>query len=220
MVRSYNLVSADSHVNPLPTFWRDYLPRKFREVAPLLEHTDEGDFLVFEGKRRPFTIIGSLAGKDPKDFKVTGRVSETRQGGWDPIHRILDLDIDGVDAEILYGGGPLTTRDPDLFAASFPAYNSWLGDFCNFESGRLLGIGYIPMMDQEAAVEEVKRIAKNGLRGIVIPPFPRIYINLSVQKRGNAEITIRSTNERLASRFRWCERTSDDFCARRPEHAY
>ena len=25
VMRSYSLISADSHVNPPPTFWRDYL---------------------------------------------------------------------------------------------------------------------------------------------------------------------------------------------------
>jgi len=28
------LVSADSHVVPLPTFWRDYLPAALRDRAP------------------------------------------------------------------------------------------------------------------------------------------------------------------------------------------
>ena len=38
-----HLISADSHVVPLPTFWRDYLPARLRDRAPVVESTDEGD---------------------------------------------------------------------------------------------------------------------------------------------------------------------------------
>ncbi len=72
MLRTYRLISADSHVNPSPTFWRDYLPDRFRDAAPRLEQTDEGDFIVFEGQRRKFTIIGSLAGKRPEELYRVG----------------------------------------------------------------------------------------------------------------------------------------------------
>jgi hypothetical protein len=47
----YHLISADSHVNPPPTMWRDYLSAGFRDRAPRLESTDEGDFQLFEGRR-------------------------------------------------------------------------------------------------------------------------------------------------------------------------
>src|SRR5262249_60536824 len=57
------LISADSHVVPLPTFWREYLPAGFRDRAPVVESTDEGDFTVFEGRRSPVMAINSIAGR-------------------------------------------------------------------------------------------------------------------------------------------------------------
>src|SRR5438094_307226 len=54
MATNYRIISADSHVNPPPTFWREYLPERFKDAAPRLEDTDEGDFVVFEGQRSPF----------------------------------------------------------------------------------------------------------------------------------------------------------------------
>ena len=94
MPREYKLVSADSHVNPLPTFWREYLPDRFRDAAPRVEETDDGDFVVFEGQRTPFGLLGSMAGKKYESYKLTGKVSESRAGGWDPAERIKDMDLD------------------------------------------------------------------------------------------------------------------------------
>ena len=80
-----------------------------------------------------------------------------------------DQDIDGVDAEAIYGGGPLRTQDHDLAIASHRAYNDWLADFCKPAPDRLLGIAYIPVWDVGEAVAEVKHAAKVGLRGALIP---------------------------------------------------
>lgn len=172
MARQYKLVSADGHVNPLPTFWKEYLPKRFQDSAPRLEQTSKGDFVVFEGKRTPFLIIGSLAGTDVKDYKVTGTVKETRPGGWEPRERLKDLAIDDVDAEVLYGGGPLSASDPEMHLASYRAYNTWLSDFCSQAPDQLLGMAYIPISDVEKAIDELRFAAGRGLRGVVIPPYP------------------------------------------------
>ena len=172
MARQYKLVSADGHVNPLPTFWKEYLPKRFQDSAPRLEQTGDGDFVVFEGKRTPFLIIGSLAGTDVKDYKVTGTVKETRPGGWEPRERLKDLAIDDVDAEVLYGGGPLSTSDPEMHLASYRAYNTWLSDFCSQAPDQLLGMAYIPIGNVEKAIDELRFAAGRGLRGVVIPAYP------------------------------------------------
>ena len=172
MARQYKLVSADGHVNPLPTFWKEYLPKRFQDSAPRLEQTGDGDFVVFEGKRTPFLIIGSLAGTDVKDYKVTGTVKETRPGGWEPRERLKDLAIDDVDAEVLYGGGPLSASDPEMHLASYRAYNTWLSDFCSQAPDQLLGMAYIPIGNVEKAIDELRFAAGRGLRGVVIPAYP------------------------------------------------
>ncbi len=172
MARQYTLVSADGHVNPLPTFWKEYLPKRFQDAAPRLEQSGEGDFVVFEGKRTPFLIIGSLAGTDVKDYKLTGTVKETRPGGWEPLERLKDLAIDNVDAEVLYGGGPLSASDPEMHLASYRAYNTWLSDFCSQAPDQLLGMAYIPIGNVEKAIDELRFAAGRGLRGVVIPAYP------------------------------------------------
>ena len=86
---SLELISADSHVNPPPTMWREYLPAAFHERAPRLESTDEGDFEIFEGQRKPIMALNSLAGKKVEDYSLTvRRLTDTRAGGWDPASRL------------------------------------------------------------------------------------------------------------------------------------
>jgi len=170
---SHKLISADSHVNPPATMWAEYLPESLRDQAPGVESTDEGDFQVFEGRRTPILGINSMAGKKPEQFSWNvRRLEEQRPGGFDPTARLEDMDADEVQAEVIYGGGPLPSAQPDLRRASYVAYNDWLADFCATEPKRLIGIAYLPCDTPEIAIAEVKRAGKRGLKGCVIPRFP------------------------------------------------
>jgi predicted TIM-barrel fold metal-dependent hydrolase len=168
-------VSADSHVNPPADMWAEYLAREFRDRAPVVERTDEGDFEVFEGQRRPMVALTGAAGRRPEEYTMTvRRFDEVRPGGWSPAPRIEDQDIDGIDAEVLYGplGDPLRSSDPRLVRASYTAYNRWLADFCSYAPDRLVGIAYIPCNDPADAIAEVRAAASFGLRGVLLPHAP------------------------------------------------
>src|SRR6266850_1740539 len=93
------LISADSHVVPLPTFWREYLPARLRNRAPTIESTDEGDVTVFEDRRSPVMAINSIAGKtrDGQGFAYR-RFADQVPGGHDPAARLVDQDRDGIAA--------------------------------------------------------------------------------------------------------------------------
>jgi len=167
------LVSADSHVNPPATMWAEHLPARFRDLAPRVERTDEGDFEVFEGVRKPVLGINAMAGKKPEEYSLMiRRLEDQRAGGYDPGARLEDMDADGVRAEVIYGGGPLRSQNDELRLASFAAYNDWLAGFCSQDPKRLLGIAYLPCNSPEMAIAEAKRSAGLGLRGCVITRFP------------------------------------------------
>ena len=42
-----DVVDADVHVTPPPTFWAQYLSPKFRDRAPTVESEGEFDYIVF-----------------------------------------------------------------------------------------------------------------------------------------------------------------------------
>ena len=77
----YRLISSDSHVTMPDDAWQEYLDPEFRERAPRVERTDEGDFRVFEGKRTPIMTLDNLAGKKPEDFSLNVRKLEEQRSG-------------------------------------------------------------------------------------------------------------------------------------------
>jgi predicted TIM-barrel fold metal-dependent hydrolase len=166
------IVDADAHVNPSHDMWADYLPEALRSHAPQIEHGEDADYVLFEGRRRKVNLISALGGREGKDFKMEGRVSDARAGGWMPKARIADMDEDGIDTAILFGGGPLGTSNTELYMASFGAYNSWLSDFCAFAPKRFVGVGYVPMQDVDVAIAMMRDCVARGLKAINIPAFP------------------------------------------------
>ena len=172
VMESPRIVDADAHVNPPHDMWQEYLPASLRSLAPVVEHGEDADYVVFEGNRRKVLLINAQAGRDGKDFKMEGRVSDQRAGGWMPAARLDDMDQDGMDVSVLFGGGPLGTGNQELYLASFDAYNRWLADFCNYAPTRFAGVGYVPMQDPAVAAAKVREFAKMGLKAVNIPAFP------------------------------------------------
>jgi predicted TIM-barrel fold metal-dependent hydrolase len=152
--------------------WVDYLPKHLQHLAPQVESAEDGDYIVFEGRRRKLNIINAQAGREGKDFKMEGRLSDTRKGGWEAQARLEDLDLDGLDAVVMFGGGPLGTTNSELYYESFRAYNRWLSDFCDADRRRFCGVGYLPMRDVDEAIRMLKECVALGFTAVNIPAFP------------------------------------------------
>ena len=86
----------------------------------------------------------------------------------DPHLRIKDLDRDGVDAEVIYGilGAATRLNDPEAANEMFHIYNDWLVEFCKSYPDRHIGLACLPYGDIPAAINEVYRVGKMGLRGM------------------------------------------------------
>ncbi|MET0587509.1 MAG: amidohydrolase family protein [Novosphingobium sp.] len=166
------IFDADAHIDPPHDMLKEYLPQSQKHNSPVIEAGDDFDYIVFEGNRRPFMMINNQAGRTGKDFKMKGRLSDQRKV-WDPATRLADMDTDGMDAAILFGGGPLGSFNNDLYIASYEAYSRWVMDFCSVAPNRLIPIGYVPMRDIDETIEHVKRLAKMGFKAINLPAFPQ-----------------------------------------------
>ena len=166
------IVDADAHIDPPHDMWRDYLPASQRDKAPVIEEGDECDWIVFEGTRRPVRMISNQAGRTGKDFKMVGKLSEQR-AVWDANVRLADMDSDGIDQAVLFGGGPLGTLDNELYLASYEAYQNWVMDWAKADPRRLYPVGYVPMRDIDETIGHIQRLAKKGFRAINLPAFPQ-----------------------------------------------
>ncbi len=188
MTRQYRVISADSHVNPLPTMWAERVPARFRERAPRVERRQDAEVVVFEGKEQRFSALSASAGTEATK-QVGSSFEEGRKGGWDAVARIDDQDIDGVDAEVLFGGTTsLRTEDHELRFALMQAYNDWLGDFVQTVPDRLVGIAEIPIWDLDLAMAEARRAREKGMRGVIIPGIPTLESAFSMSAPGRPYI--------------------------------
>ena len=168
----HRIIDADAHIDPPYEMWAEYLPVHLRERAPRVEEGEDCDWVVFEGRRRPIRMISNQAGRTGDDFKMQGKRSEMR-AAWVPEQRLADMDQDGIDAAVLFGGGPLGTTDSELYIASFETYNRWVWDFCAADRSRLVPVAYLPMRDVEEIIQLLRQAAKLGFRSANIPAFPQ-----------------------------------------------
>jgi len=167
------VVDADVHVNPPPSFWAKYLSPQFRDRAPTVESDGEFDYIVFEGERRKVNLLSSRAGRSVEDFKSSGKLSDMRVGGWMVDSRLNDMDRDGVDAGVCFGGGPLQTGDIDLYMDSFDAFNRWQSDFSTDSRGRLYAAAFLPMVDVQHTIGMMRAAKKRGDVAVNLPAFPQ-----------------------------------------------
>jgi predicted TIM-barrel fold metal-dependent hydrolase len=185
----HGVVSADSHVTEPADLWKERLDRSLRDRAPhVTKNPGEGPAWLFVAEgATPFPVAGGFAagrsGQELADFQDKGYES-ARPSGWDPVARIDDQELDGIDAEVLYPtlGMKLFAMDNGdggaLQRACFHAYNDWLAEYCRHEPHRLYGIGLVSLEDVGLAVKDVEAIAKQGMRGLMIwgsPPAERPY---------------------------------------------
>lgn len=168
----FRLVDADAHIDPPHTFWGEYLPAHLKDLAPTIEEGDECDYVVFEGRKRPLIMLANQAGREGKDFKIMGKLADLHDSA-SPDKRIATMDIDGIDAAVLFGGGPLGTMNSELYIESFRAYNRWLADFCAFDPTRLAGVAYLPLRDVDETIGLLREAVALGHRTVNIPAFPQ-----------------------------------------------
>jgi predicted TIM-barrel fold metal-dependent hydrolase len=98
-----------------------------------------------------------------------------RPGAYDPKARLEDMDLDGVGRR-----GPSTSAVPSRSsrptptsgATSVQRYNDWMVELSKASPARLVGLAHIPLLDLDEAQRELTRIAKLGLKGFHIDPFP------------------------------------------------
>jgi len=181
MARQYNLISSDSHLEVRPERWTPRLPRKYRDRAPrTVRLPDGGDAFLIEGQPLfEIFFLDNRAGRDSDQWRPFGMKVEDTAGTGPPEQRLKEMEIDGLDAEVLFpsqNAGPSLWRSikhDEVYKAVVRAYNDWLGtEYCSFAPDRLLGLGVLPVTNVDDVIAEMEHCAKLGLKGIVLWDYP------------------------------------------------
>jgi uncharacterized protein len=176
------VIDSDGHVIEPDTVWREYADPAFRDRLDL-----PGGGVQRLGISRAYPDAPALelpAGGEDAQWTTRMEGNETwdeesrfkmgRPGGYDPTARLVDMDAEGIDRAVLYPTSMLTwVEEADLFGAACRAYNNWLRDYCSADTGRLYGVGVVPLQDVDAAVAEMERCVDTlDFRAVMIRPAP------------------------------------------------
>ncbi len=180
MSKPYRIINVGSHVNYPGDVFERYFPDEIKHLAPRFVKHDflgEGVYEAIMLEGVPHRQLSSQVGIPADDFGVVPFIhsfEEGLPGQRDPAARIADQDRDGVDADVIvHPGFPLLLpKDRTTRWGMMYAFNSWLAEFCSYNPERLIGIGEIPIWDIPLAIQEARRIAELGLRGVLMPAVP------------------------------------------------
>jgi predicted TIM-barrel fold metal-dependent hydrolase len=180
------VISADGHIDVpcLPeTLFVERAPEALRARMPHVVETEEGRIWVtIDGARFGFAGGMGSAGRKyvPGQIHRADRMAQTGlyedqirgiRRTTDPALRIRDQERDGVDAEVIYGilGAANRVKDPEIAAVMGRIYNDFASEFASGHPERFAMIACLPSGSPTAAAEEVRRVAKLGLRGAELP---------------------------------------------------
>ena len=161
------VVDADAHVNEDPFSWTSL---NERYPGWLTLGTSGGKpVALIDGK--PYPRQEGPGRGVPIDSALA---PAALQGAIDLDRRISDMDAEGIDIQVLFGGLSIgVTGFSDVgFARDFAStYNDWLLDeICGRYPERLKGVCSVALQDVDASVEELERVAAKGAAGVTIPP--------------------------------------------------
>lgn len=154
----YELISADGHVSEPRDLWESRSPARWRDRVPHVEHRADGDYWVVPGGR-------------------TAKLGELTPGAYDPKARLLDLDADGIDAEVLFpNAGPdfaPADEDPEFHLAMVRIYNDFITEFAAVAPDRFGACPILPEIGVAAAMEEIERLAdRPGIVAWLLKAYP------------------------------------------------
>ena len=172
-------VDADGHILEAADLWETYCDPKYRATAIRLKVDDQGmDYLEICGKPSrvsrggTFAGVGSMGQVTREKGEVDRRQhygDEFLLGAMDAKQRMQRLDLEGLDAAIIYPSLDLVweteCEDAAYAQAMCRAYNRWIVDWCSDSGGRLIPVAHLSLGDPHAAAEELERAVKAGCKG-------------------------------------------------------
>ncbi len=174
------IVSADDHAIEHPQVWTSRMARgRWGNRIPHVERDGGAEFWMIDGNRLPLLGSGSAGALMPDRAGEPLRFDQVAPAAWKASERLAAMDRDGIDYSVLYpsvagAAGETFGRlaDPEFELACVQACNDYLIEEWAAVSPRFVAQCLIPLAPIRAAVAEIRRAARRGHRGVIIPPVP------------------------------------------------
>ena len=164
------VVSADSHVVEPFDLWVKPLGARYGDRVPHLVDRFEGRPGNYFFCGREACLVDELVASSEKD-----RVEDLVRAGYDPAFRMKLIEADGVAAEVVNATWTLYVmriEDGELRRACCAVFNDWIAEYCAHDPKRMIGVAMVPIDDVDWGIAEMTRVAKKGLRGVMIATNP------------------------------------------------
>src|SRR3990172_3733814 len=128
------MISVDDHLVEPPDMFDTVIPDRYRDRAPKVERTPEGnDVWVFNDVQIPNIGLNAVAGRPKDEYGVDPTsYEEMRPGCYDVHERVKDMNAGGVLACMIFPSFPAFSGrlfaacdDKELALAVTQAYNDW-----------------------------------------------------------------------------------------------
>lgn len=171
----YNVIDVDTHIIEPPDLWSSRVSKKWGDLVPHVKIDKRGIERWYMGEER-LPAAGSVAQAGWKDFPPSfpPTLAEADPASWKAEHRLKRMDQYGIHTQVLYPNllgfqceSFMKMEDRALGLECVRAYNDFLAEWCSIAPERLVPVMWLPFWDLEASVEEVKRAAKIGHRGVI-----------------------------------------------------
>ena len=173
------IIDADTHLSEPADLWTSRAPARYRDLVPQQRQINgRGRWVI--GGDIDLGGTGASSVVDPQGEKTYGvgwmklDVSEVHAASSQIPARLAMMDRLGVYAQIMYpnlaGFGNqafLRVQDPELRLLCAQIYNDAGAEHQEQSGQRIFTMALVPWWDIDAAVQEVRRCAAMGLRGVV-----------------------------------------------------
>jgi predicted TIM-barrel fold metal-dependent hydrolase len=177
----HQIVSVDDHLIEHPRVFQDRLPAKFKEAGPQIVEIDGKHMWKMSDVIYPTIGLNAVAGKKPEEYGMDPvRYEDMIPGCYDPVERVKDMDVDGIQAALCFpsfpgfaGGVFQRAADKDLAYECVKAWNDFnIDEWCASAPERLIPLAILPTWDIELCVAEATRVAAKGARTVTFPDSP------------------------------------------------
>ena len=173
---------ADSHIMELPDFLKKYADPNLRDEIPEVSYSasvvtdEEVAVIVNNGGRHSAEHIAAQIAMGDSLIEKSKEIQAL--GAFEPGDRTKAMDLLGFKKQLVFAThslrmpfSPSSKLENRLRYGATRAHNRHMAEFCQADH-RLMGVGVIPLVDAELAIEELDFCLAKGIEAVWVPHMP------------------------------------------------